>query len=105
MKTFAHRDKLWRATEIQDDLVDVSSVLDDQTKQAFKAQSKVIRDFLTSNPKPNSYQLWSLTNELIPVISSLSSEFLIETKKKLLNDRRFVLRMLKIERLRPSDRQ
>lgn len=65
MTTFGHKEKLWHATEIQDNLVDGSIVFDNQTKQAFKTQSKFIRDFLTNNPKANSYQLKSLTNELL----------------------------------------
>ena len=65
MTTFGHKEKLWHTTEIQDNLVDGSIVFDNQTKQAFKTQSKFIRDFLTNNPKVNSYQLKSLTNELL----------------------------------------
>ena len=65
MTTFGHREKLLRTTEIQDNLVDTSMVFDEQTKQAFKTLSKYIRDFLTNNPKTNSYQLRSLTSELL----------------------------------------
>ena len=65
MTTFGHKEKLWHTTKIQDNLVDDSIVFDNKTKQAFKTQSKFIRDFLTNNPKANSYQLKSLTNELL----------------------------------------
>ena len=65
MTTLEHREKLWRTTEIHDNLIDVSTLFDDYTKQAFKTQSKIIRDFLTNNPKANSYQLRTLTNGLL----------------------------------------
>lgn len=65
MTTFGHREKLCRTTEIHDNFVDHSSVFNDQTKQAFRVQSKFIRDFLTNNPKANSYQLRTLTSELL----------------------------------------
>ena len=65
MITFGHREKLWRTTEIHDNLVDTSTVFDGQTKQALKTQSNFIRDFLTNNPKANSYQLRTLTSELL----------------------------------------
>ncbi len=65
MTTLEHREKLWRTTEIHDNLIDVSIIFDDHTKQAFKTQSKFIRDFLTNNPKANSYQLRTLTSELL----------------------------------------
>ncbi len=65
MTILGHREKLWRTTEIQDNLVDMSTVFDNQTKQYFKTQSKFIRDLLTNNPKANSYQLRTLTSELL----------------------------------------
>lgn len=65
MKTLGHREKLWLTTEIHDNFVDLSTVLNEQTKQAFKTQSKFIRDFLTNNPKINSYQLRTLASELL----------------------------------------
>jgi phage terminase large subunit GpA-like protein len=65
MTTLGHKEKLWRTTEIHDKLIDVSTIFDDQTKQAFKTQSKFIRDILTNNPKANSYQLRTLTSELL----------------------------------------
>ena len=65
MTTLEHKDKLWRTTEIHDNQIDVSTLFDDYTKQAFKTQSKFIRDFLTNNPKANSYQLRILTSELL----------------------------------------
>jgi hypothetical protein len=63
--TLGHTDQLLRTTEIHDKLVDSSTAFDDKTKQAFKKLSKYIRDFLTSNPKANAYQLRTLTNELL----------------------------------------
>lgn len=65
MTTLEHKEKLWRTTEIHDNQIDVSTLFDDYTKQAFKTQSKFIRDFLTNNPKANSYQLRTLTSELL----------------------------------------
>ena len=65
MTTLEHKEKLWRTTEIHDNLIDVSILFDDHAKQAFKTQSKFIRDFLTNNPKANSYQLRILTIELL----------------------------------------
>jgi hypothetical protein len=65
MTTLGYREKLIQATQIHDNLVDISNVFDEQTKQVFKTLSKYIRDFLNNNPKANSYQLRTLTNELL----------------------------------------
>lgn len=65
MTTLGHTDQLLRITEIHDKFVDASTAFDDKTKQGFKHLSKYIRDFLTSNPKANSYQLRTLANELL----------------------------------------
>lgn len=58
-------DKLLKTTEIQDNIVRASALLDRQTKQAFNQQSTFIRDFMANNPKANSYQLKSLTSEIL----------------------------------------
>ena len=58
-------DKLLKTTEIQDNVVGASALLDHQTKQGYHQQSAFIRDFLTNNPKVNSYQLKSLTSEIL----------------------------------------
>lgn len=85
MTILGHREKLFRTTEIHDNLVDFLSTFDDLTKQAFKTQSKFIRDFLTSNPKANSYQLRTLTNELLRYwngsINPITEIFWIELRK------------------------
>ena len=60
-----HIDKLLKTTEIQDNVVSASALLDHQTKQAYRQQSAFIRDFLAKNPNANSYQLKSLTSEIL----------------------------------------
>jgi hypothetical protein len=65
MITFGYREKLILATEINDNIVDASPFMDDQTKQALKALTKYIREFLASYLKTNSYQQKTLTSELL----------------------------------------
>jgi hypothetical protein len=80
-----HKDKLIKTTEIQDNVVGVSTVLDTKTKQAFNQQSDFIRKFLTNNPKANAYQLKSLTSEILTYwnesINPDTERFWIEMKQ------------------------
>ena len=57
--------KLLKTIEIRDNVVRTSTLLDDQAKQAYHQQSAFIRDILTNNPKATSYQLKSLTSEIL----------------------------------------
>jgi hypothetical protein len=57
--------KLLKTTEIQDNVVSASALLDNQTKQAYHQQSAFVRDILKNNPKATSYQLKSLTSEIL----------------------------------------
>lgn len=63
--TSGYSDQLLRATEIHDKFVDESTAFDKETKHYFKILSKSIRDFLTTNPKANTYHLRTMTNELV----------------------------------------
>ena len=65
MPSLKPKEKLIRLTEIIDKVVDASTVLDDQTRLALKGFSLYARDFLARSPKPNSYQITSLTSGLL----------------------------------------
>ena len=65
MTTLGHIDQLLRTTEIHDKFIDASPTFDEKKKQNFKILSKYTRDFLTANPKANTYQLRTLANELL----------------------------------------
>ncbi|MBS0645225.1 MAG: hypothetical protein JSR97_01355 [Verrucomicrobia bacterium] len=58
-------DQLIRTTEIQDNIVSASVLLDEQTKQALHNQSSFVREFLANNPKANSYQQKSLASQIL----------------------------------------
>ena len=58
-------DQLVRTTEIQDNIVNASALLDEQTKQALHNQSGFVRDFLAKNPKANSYQKKTLASHVL----------------------------------------
>ena len=86
MTTFGHKEKLLLTTEISDNIVNSSSVFDEQTKRAFMDLSKFITNFLRNNSKANSYQLKSLTNELLAYwnenIKPDTERFWTELRKK-----------------------
>ena len=65
MPSLKPKEKLIRLTEVIDKVVDASTVLDDQTRLALKGFSLYARDFLARSPKPNSYQITSLTSGLL----------------------------------------
>lgn len=58
-------DQLVRTTEIQDNIVSASALLDEQTKQALHNQSAFVRDFLAKNPKANSYEKKTLASQVL----------------------------------------
>lgn len=58
-------DQLVRATEIQDRIVNASTLLDEKTKQALHNQSAFVRDFLVKKPIANSYEKKMLASELL----------------------------------------
>lgn len=57
--------QLIRTTEIQDNIVGASVLLDEQTKQALHNQSSFIRDFLTNKPNAKSYEQKTLASQLL----------------------------------------
>jgi hypothetical protein len=60
-----YKDQLVRTTEIQDNIVSASALLDQQTKQALHNQSAFVREFLAKNPKANSYQQKLLASQIL----------------------------------------
>jgi hypothetical protein len=58
-------DQLVRTTEIQDNIVSASTLLDEQTKQALHKQSAFVRDFLAKKPKANSYEQKILASQVL----------------------------------------
>lgn len=58
-------DQLVRTTEIQDEIVSASTLLDEQTKKALHNQSIFIRDFLAKKPKANSYEQKTLASQVL----------------------------------------
>lgn len=57
--------KLLKTTEIHDNIVRASVLINQQTKQGLYQQSTFVKDFLMNNPKPNAYQLKSLSSILL----------------------------------------
>lgn len=58
-------DQLVRTTEIQDNIVSASTLLDEQTKQALHNQSIFVRDFLAKKPQANSYEQKTLASQVL----------------------------------------
>ena len=58
-------DQLVKTTEIQDNIVRASTLLDEQTKQALHDQSAFIRDFFARKPNANSYERKTLASQIL----------------------------------------
>jgi hypothetical protein len=58
-------DQLVRTTEIQDNIVNASALLNEPMKQALYRQSDFVREFLAMNPKATSYQQKTLTSQIL----------------------------------------
>lgn len=58
-------DQLVRTIEIQDNIINASASLDEQTKQALHNQSASVREFLANHPTANSYQQKSLASQIL----------------------------------------
>jgi hypothetical protein len=60
-----YREQLIKTTKVHDSIVQTSPLLNQQTKTALHEQATFIRDFLSSNPKANSYQLKTLASQIL----------------------------------------
>lgn len=65
MKILGNIEKLILAIKICDKVVDSSTIMNDNTKQAFKNLSKYTKDIVEREPKMNSYGINSLKNGLL----------------------------------------
>jgi hypothetical protein len=65
MTTLSNIEKLALTADINDKIVDSSTIQDEKTKQAFKNYSKYIKDYLKKEPEMNLYGVNSLKSGLL----------------------------------------